>query len=861
MGHAGPSKRAPAPERRIIARPRLLRQLKETDASTILLIAPAGYGKTTLARQWVDGRPAAWFAASLSSSDVVALARGLAKSLSIHAPGIPRHVEETLRATQNPVRELPLLAQALVSELDGPDQNLLVIDDYHELAPSTAAEQLIELLEQSGALRLLIASRTVPRWATARRHIYGEIFELHRDDLALDESEAAELLRDTPASNDIIRRARGWPAVIGLAAFAGAPGAPLRETISRTLYDFLADESFNSAPRRTQDALLDLALMPSLTREALREHFGLSTEETLADTARTGLVDVSRHGVDLHPLAREFLLEKLNGTPAAEDRVREAVRQAIAQGAWDEAFSLVQGFQLDDQLEPLLSASFLALLTSGRVETLARFNRHASTALEGTSAVMNLIDAEIAFRDGQLARAQDLALSAAAGLAPSHHLKSHCYVLGGTAALVGFDLETSLRLHSRGLRFAHGPDDERAALWGQCLALIYLEDATCHEAAWKLRHVSRLTPEAKLRAATAQLLVSRLGDGLLKLDAPLASGDLLAEVFDPRARTSFGNVCSYVLALRGRYDEARFVIDASLADAELYHLTFAKPHLQWTRAMVGLGLRQFSLADGQLRAVESAAAGVGDHHLELNCRTLRARMLLAQNRPDEALEITSLEWDAVPSRAMYGEYLATRALALAVGSDHASARRLLRKVGEVTAVVEVQALAATTAAIAALDTRTARSQSEQALQLAVRLDTWDALVCGIRAQPRLLDVLAANSANRRHLLGVLGRSHDHSLLRRAGLASERRYRQPGRLSRREHEVADLLCQGLTNKEIARTLYIAEATAKVHVRHLLNKLGARTRTEAVALYLPNADATIEAAKGPAAASRSANEAAP
>ena len=39
-------------ERRIIERPRLIKMLDESDARVILLLAPAGYGKTTLARQW-----------------------------------------------------------------------------------------------------------------------------------------------------------------------------------------------------------------------------------------------------------------------------------------------------------------------------------------------------------------------------------------------------------------------------------------------------------------------------------------------------------------------------------------------------------------------------------------------------------------------------------------------------------------------------------------------------------------------------------------------------------------------------------------------------------------------------------------
>ena len=40
-------------ERRIIERPRLVTLLEEAEARVILLVAPAGYGKTTLARQWI----------------------------------------------------------------------------------------------------------------------------------------------------------------------------------------------------------------------------------------------------------------------------------------------------------------------------------------------------------------------------------------------------------------------------------------------------------------------------------------------------------------------------------------------------------------------------------------------------------------------------------------------------------------------------------------------------------------------------------------------------------------------------------------------------------------------------------------
>jgi DNA-binding CsgD family transcriptional regulator len=50
------------------------------------------------------------------------------------------------------------------------------------------------------------------------------------------------------------------------------------------------------------------------------------------------------------------------------------------------------------------------------------------------------------------------------------------------------------------------------------------------------------------------------------------------------------------------------------------------------------------------------------------------------------------------------------------------------------------------------------------------------------------------------------------------------------LTRRETEVLALLTQSKSNKEIASVLFLSEATVKVHVRHILRKLGARSRTE-------------------------------
>jgi DNA-binding NarL/FixJ family response regulator len=65
-----------------------------------------------------------------------------------------------------------------------------------------------------------------------------------------------------------------------------------------------------------------------------------------------------------------------------------------------------------------------------------------------------------------------------------------------------------------------------------------------------------------------------------------------------------------------------------------------------------------------------------------------------------------------------------------------------------------------------------------------------------------------------------------------------------RLTSREREVFELLVKGRTNAEIARTLFIAETTAKTHVNHALDKLGLRDRVHAVVFAYQNQLVTHE-----------------
>ena len=84
--------------RYIIKRPRLTRLLDGADARVLMLVAPAGYGKTTLAREWMIERRHAWYRCPPAAADVAALVSGLAKAISPILPDVGANALGRMRA-------------------------------------------------------------------------------------------------------------------------------------------------------------------------------------------------------------------------------------------------------------------------------------------------------------------------------------------------------------------------------------------------------------------------------------------------------------------------------------------------------------------------------------------------------------------------------------------------------------------------------------------------------------------------------------------------------------------------------------------------------------------------------------------
>ena len=186
-----------------------------------MLIGPAGFGKTTLAREWAGERTHVWYQGTTATADVAALAAGLSEAVSELIPEAGNRMLHRMRATGTPEEDVDVLAELLAEDLaEWQEDAWLVFDDYQFAMEARAPERFMEVLLRDAPLRLLLTSRKRPSWASARRLLYGEIYELGRNELAMDQDEAASVLshrKDAPAAG-LVALAEGWPAVIGLAA-------------------------------------------------------------------------------------------------------------------------------------------------------------------------------------------------------------------------------------------------------------------------------------------------------------------------------------------------------------------------------------------------------------------------------------------------------------------------------------------------------------------------------------------------------------------------------------------------------------------------------------------------------------------
>lgn len=263
-----------------VARPRLCRRLRDgLDGRLLLIAAPAGFGKSSLAIEFCESLDprwqSLWLGLSSRESDPGRFLERLLDGLRQYHPTLG---EEALGLLKMRQRHQPFafetwlddLLDELAPCLDPQRPLLLVLDDYH-LAQGAVLDRCLQFLlnHLPEGLVLLVTSRQRPDWHLARLRLSRQLLELSEQDLRLTAEESGALMAasglelDEDALDALLERSEGW--VAGLRLWLLARGDP-EEQVSPGVHgadelirDYLLEEVIERQPPEVQAFLAQTA--------------------------------------------------------------------------------------------------------------------------------------------------------------------------------------------------------------------------------------------------------------------------------------------------------------------------------------------------------------------------------------------------------------------------------------------------------------------------------------------------------------------------------------------------------------------------------------------------------------------------
>jgi DNA-binding NarL/FixJ family response regulator len=290
------------------------------------------------------------------------------------------------------------------------------------------------------------------------------------------------------------------------------------------------------------------------------------------------------------------------------------------------------------------------------------------------------------------------------------------------------------------------------------------------------------------------------------------------------------NLHTWGLLYAGKYGASLAAAERALSETEEFGIDFVVAHAELAKINALIGLRQFTSAARVLTQMTRRLELTPDEWVTGNVALAQAFLRVSVGDLHGATQEILLGPDAGQTAALWAEFHATRAMIAAASRSTTVATHWLALSEEKSSYAESHALCAVTRAI--LATHAADSPlAGHYFSLALSTGHRHSIVMGCRACPALAQLLVKDSSHQSTLRAIFSESADVALAKAVGIRAPRTRRRSPRLSDRELEVYELLVQGRTNRQIADVLFIAESTTKVHVKHIFEKLGVRSRVEA------------------------------
>ena len=869
----------PRRPRRLVSRRALVDRLgTDLERKLTLVVAPAGFGKSTLLAEWRDALiekdyAVAWLSLDRDDDDLNQFIAYLLAAISRASSGIGRRAQDLLK--NDPLASTSAVLSALINEIAASDRSLvLILDDFDCLASTAIHEAMFRLLRYApDNFHGVIAGWAEPSMPLSFFRTTDQLVRLDADDLrfGLEEAQAffaqvAGLKLDRNEIGMLWDATDGWVAGLQLASLAlteqgnAAHLAELLPKATRDIDAYLTEAVLSHVPPGVVDFLLRTSILERLSPALCNAITGSTDAKEMLDWLESRNMflkpfNKSRDWYCYHTLFSEYLRRRLLRQRANEIVLlhRRASEWFAAQSLWPEAVK--HALAAGDVQQAAIWVESNAMMFVERSDVRTVLSLVAKLPVEATRTRFRL----------RLAHAWALALSLQLAEATKalDEIKAdmdaiRCELLAVSAAIAGLsdDGPSAVQLGQSALAMGPLPGTwvERTA---QTAVLFGLGTLSRFDEVQRMRDAEQ-APTVSAEPIYAEVYRQSVFGYCALLEGRLPEATRWLEAALERAEAAVGCCSAAAVVPAGHLSELMYERNDLARAAEILRDRFAIALeacplgslmcLCLTSARLCAVKLSFAEAHRVLKQAQSVGRKRKWLRLQVACMGEAIRLYLLENRLADA-EATAKALTALmpPNPPAHGN-VSPETWQL---YRSAQCRLLIGRAQGAEAVPELQSLleeqrsgrrlyqAARTAVLlaVALEQTGSRDEALVALTQAVLFGQENGLIRTFLDEGedvgRLLSQLALHSDQ---IPGVDACYIDDLLVAfQRGSAPANAAAETlaaGKLSAREIEILDYIARGLTNKEIARALRVAPETVKWHLKHIYEKLNVSSRLQAV-----------------------------
>jgi LuxR family maltose regulon positive regulatory protein len=360
-----------------LPRPRLDSSCDVLDGgyAVVLVVAPAGYGKSTLMAQWharLTSRhiPCAWLSLDEDDNDKTRFLRHLVAALRKADPRIAHTFAANLSADFSGDTKAQI--EALAAELSTLERRIvLFLDDLH-FVQDVESIQIVDWLANYAprTVQYVIGTRDKHGLRLSGLRVRRQLLEIDLRQLQFDSAEAAQFYRsrlghDLPREDlqRLLVKTEGWPAALELVALALAglenPGRFIEGFAGThsTLVDYLGEAVLSRMDERTRGGVFRISMLDRVCAPLAQALGEIDDAEEMIQTLRARNLfliplDDSDTWFRFHHLVGDFFRERYRRTAPAHAReclvrgarwlrangyIEDAVNCLIRAEAWEQA--------------------------------------------------------------------------------------------------------------------------------------------------------------------------------------------------------------------------------------------------------------------------------------------------------------------------------------------------------------------------------------------------------------------------------------------------------------------------------------------------------------------------------------------